>query len=567
MHTLQHKTSTARRGAGLKRTVAGILIIALVAIGYFIFRKEEAASSGVNVETAPKTTVKRGDLTVTILQAGDLQAKNSKVITNETETNAQILEIVEDGQRVKKGDLLVKLDVSELQDRILNEQNQVANAEASYQQAKEQLAIKDLQHETDLQSALLRVDLAKLDIKKYEEAEYPQEVRKAEMNITLAEEELKRSKAKLDDTRTLVEKGFTNRQELETAELEVQRNEVDLLNKKEELRILQDYTHEKELKQLNNELRKAEADLEKLKKSYQTERASTLVNLESRKTNLEIARNQLDRIMERLSKAEVYSEYEGLVFYAQSRHRWSNDPDVQVGATMRRQQEILEFPDLSAWKVNVGVPESLIDQVDVGQKALVTLDAIPGAVIKAEVFKISVVPNRAAWWDPNSKVYTVELDVTEYGDLFLKPGMSTMVEIITEERENVLQVPLQAVRTEGDRHFVYLIDGKKPVKTPVQIGVFNDKNIEIKSGVNQGATVLMYAPAATDTSITKDKRPLEAQKKNGEKKQQNNSTNEKRTKRPQERQDDSGERTGSGERSGGGGSKANTESKKQKAQD
>jgi HlyD family secretion protein len=563
MKIRSYKKSPSRRGAGLKRTVAAILMVTLLVVGYIIWRKDDSNASGVNIETAPKTQVKRGDLTVTVLQAGDLNAKNSKVITNETETNAQILEIVEDGQRVQKGDLLVKLDVSELQDRILTEQNKVANAEASYQQAKEQLAIKDLQHETDLDSAILRVDLAKLDIKKYEEAEYPQDVRKAQMNITLAEEELNRAKTKLTDTRTLVEKGFTNRQELETAELEVQRKEVDLLNKKEDLRILKEYTHEKDLKKLKNEQRKAEADLEKIKKTYKTERASTLVNLESRQTNLEIARNQLNRITERLDKAEVYSEYEGLVFYAASRHRWSNDPEVQVGSTMRRQQEILEFPDLSAWKVGVGVPESLIDQVEVGQKALVTIDAIPGAVIKAEVFKISVVPNRAAWWDPNSKVYTVDLDVTEYGDLFLKPGMSAMVEIITEERENVLQVPLQSVRTEGDKQFVYLVKGKKPVKTSVEVGVFNDVNIEIISGVNESDTVLMYAPAATDTSITKDKRPIEAQKN-----KKNNQQNKKdRSNRTNQDQGDESDKQTPKKREGGGGSKAANDAKKKNAKD
>ncbi|MFW5870207.1 MAG: efflux RND transporter periplasmic adaptor subunit [Candidatus Sumerlaeota bacterium] len=509
---------TSRRGAGLKRSLFALVVITLsVGGGYWFYIQRRADAGSIDIATAPKTQVARSDLVVTILQAGDLQAKNSKAITNETETNAQILEIVEDGERVEKGDLLVKLDVSELQDRVLNEENKVANAEASYQQAEEQLALKELQYQTDLESAILRVDLAKLEIKKYEEAEYPQEVRKAQMNITLAEEDLNSAKTKMEDTRTLVEKGYTNRQELETVEMEVQRKEVDLLNKREDLRILQEYTHEKQFKQLNNELRKAEANLEQLKKSYKNERASTLVNLESRKTNLEIARNQFERIKSRLSKAEVYSEYEGLVFYAENRRRWSNDPAIEVGSTMRREQKILEFPDLSAWKVNVGIPESLIKQIEIGQEAFVTIDALPGEVIEAKVAKISQTPNRTAWWDPNSKVYTVELDVTKYDDLFLKPGMSTMVEIITSELKDVLQVPLQAVRTEGDEHSVYVVEGKTMQKTPVTVGAHNEKNIQIVSGLDAGQTVLLYAPASADTTATRDKRPMDAEEKNDEK--------------------------------------------------
>ena len=110
--------------------VAVILGVVFVVGAGFMLGGRSGDNSGVDLRTAERFSVLRGDLTITLLQAGELAAKKADPIINETEQSCKILEIVEDGATVKKGDVLVEMDAAELSDRVLRQQTQVAGAEA-----------------------------------------------------------------------------------------------------------------------------------------------------------------------------------------------------------------------------------------------------------------------------------------------------------------------------------------------------------------------------------------------------------------------------------------------------
>jgi HlyD family secretion protein len=196
---------------GGKRGIAGVRIVTLIVVAaviaagwYYWFGR--ADSSAIDLSTAKTCRVERGDLTITVLQAGELQAKESNAIINETETSAKVIEIVDDGVLVKKGDVLLQLDAADLEDRILSQQTSLASAEANYTEAVEKRKIDDAKYSTDLDSAQLKVKLAELDLTKYVEAQYPQEILEAEMSLALAEQELIQTSATLESTRILVDK-------------------------------------------------------------------------------------------------------------------------------------------------------------------------------------------------------------------------------------------------------------------------------------------------------------------------------------------------------------------------
>ena len=487
----------------------GVVAILLAAL---LFKPGKGADR-VDLSTAHLCRVQRGDLVVSILQSGELKAKTSRDILNEAHHNAKIVEIVEDGDSVTNGQLIVELESSELSDRFLEQKSKTATAEADLMHSQEELEIAKLKHATDLESAKLKVELSKLDLKKYTEAEYPQMVLKAQSDIKLAEQELKKARSELEGTEELYEKGYSNRQELESDQLGVDRKDIEVRNKTKDLEILQQYTSIKQLKELKNTVLNAESTLERLKKSYASEVLRKKAALESKKTQLEIAQNQLITRGEQFENTKIYADFEGQVFYPSERHR----AKIEKGANVNFRQKILSYPDLSAWDIKVGIPEAMIDKVELGQIAVASLDAIPGVLLHGRVKKISAVPDSQNWFNSGVKTYTVMVDVTSGTNAKLKPGMSATVEIVTDQLSDILYIPIQSVVSKKEKHYVYVVKRGRKNLREVDIGKYNTHSIEIIQGLEENEKLLLYAEVELESDSKLKKSPLSEENKKEEK--------------------------------------------------
>jgi len=464
-------------------------------------------------DEAPRTEVRRGDLVVSILQSGELEAKKSRDILNEASSNAKIVEIVEDGAYVTNGQLLVELESSELEERYLQQKSSMASAEAELQNTQEELSIARLKHATDLESTKLKVELAKLALKKYIEAEYPQMVLKAEGEITLARQSLKKARGELEGIQELYEKDFSSLNELESQQLNVDRQEMEVRNKIKDLEILQEYTYVKTLKELENGVKTAESELERLEKSFAAEIIRSEAKIEAKKTDLEIQKNQMTNREKELVNTKVYADFSGQVFYPTE--RWRRQAQIEKGATINYRQKILSYPDLSAWNLKVGIPEAMIDKVAVGQDAIATVDAVSGLVLRGRVSKISAVPDNQDWFSAGVKTYTIMIEVTTKTEAKLKPGMTATVEIVTDQLRDILYVPIQSVVSDKDEHYVYIIRRSRKELREVEIGKYNTQYIEIRDGLKEGEELLLYAEVEADNDAKLKKSPLDQESKNG----------------------------------------------------
>ncbi|WP_372794445.1 efflux RND transporter periplasmic adaptor subunit, partial [Pontiella sp.] len=488
--------NSPRKKAGL---AAGVCILLAL-----IFVRPGADSDRIDMDTVHLCRVQHGDLVVSILQSGELQARISRDIVNEAYRDAKITTIVEDGAFVTNGQLLFELESAQLQERYLDQQSDVAEAEASLKLALENLEIARLKNATDLETAKMKLELAKLDLKKYEAVEYQQMVDKAQSDIYLAEQELKTARNELAGTQKLFDKGYSNRQELEADELGVERKEIEVKNKKADLDILKNYTHPKRLMELKNAVDNAVSALERMKKSQTADIQSKEAGIESKKTRLEIEKNQLATRETEYSNTKVYADFDGQVFYPKERQR----PKIEKGATVQVRQKILSYPDLSAWNIKVGVPEAMIDKVKVGQQTVATLDAVPGLILDGLVEKVSAVPDSQNWFNTGVKTYTIMVDVTTETNTQLKPGMSATVEIITDQLKDVNYIPIQAVVSRDGKHYVYVVKRGKKELREVEIGKFNTHSIEIISGVDVDEELLLYAEVELEADAKLKRSPL-----------------------------------------------------------
>jgi len=126
-----------------------------------------------------------------------------------------------------------------------------------------------------------------------------------------------------------------------------------------------------------------------------------------------------------------------------------------------------------------------VDETDIGkisekQDAVITLDAYPDDKIKAQVEHIYYESKTVN----NVTIYEVDL----YPDnipLFFRSGMNATVDFIIQSKDNALLIPEEAVIRENKGNFVLLKQSGsgEPVKTSIELGISDGKNIEVISGI------------------------------------------------------------------------------------
>jgi hypothetical protein len=191
----------------------------------------------------------------------------------------------------------------------------------------------------------------------------------------------------------------------------------------------------------------------------------------------------------RSRNSSSYSFDEGMFF--------SGSTVIEEGAVVRQRQELIKLPDVSRMLVEVKVQESRVRQVVPGMQAFVRVETLPGLRFKGSVRKVGLLPDtQSSWMNPDNKVYATEVLIDDELPE-LKPGVSARAEIIITNLPKVLSVPIQSVTTFRGEHVCFAKRGLSVVPVPVMTGWFNDRFIEIKSGLKEGDRVLL-APVGDD---------------------------------------------------------------------
>ena len=163
---------------------------------------------------------------------------------------------------------------------------------------------------------------------------------------------------------------------------------------------------------------------------------------------------------------------------------------------------IMTIADLSRKQILAKVDETDIGSVRVGQKATFTVDTYTGRTFTATVSKISQTDVTNSWNTNSSNsssssssasviYYYVVLDVDDPDNLLL-PAMTARVEIVTDEKENALAVPISALKTDSTGSYVMVQlegagkDGTSQEKRYVTTGIYSDEYVEILDGLSDG---------------------------------------------------------------------------------
>ncbi len=262
----------------------------------------------------------------------------------------------------------------------------------------------------------------------------------------------------------------------------------------------------------------AQAEYEYQKKTYERNKGLHEQNLISDADydqslyNYEMAKSSYDSSKAALTKAErnlsytiITSPIDGVVI----------SREVEEGQTVASGYETPTLfniaADLTQMQVVADVDEADIGGVEEGQRVSFTVDAYPNDVFSGTVTQIRLgdSSSSSSSTSSSSTVVTYEVVISAHNpDLKLKPRLTANVTIYVVDKQDVLYVPVRALRFTPEKPLisdkdvvndckaenkVWTREGNVFTAHPVEIGISNGINVEILSGISEGTAVITEA--------------------------------------------------------------------------
>jgi HlyD family secretion protein len=274
-----------------------------------------------------------------------------------------------------------------------------------------------------------------------------------------------------------------------------------------------------------------------------------VVSTETSGLKLQSLNDQLAYQQKQLSDYKIYAPIDGTL---------TLNADVKPGDAVKAGAALGSVADYTQMSFDIPIDELDIAKVQVGQNALVTVDALPETTAKPLAGTVTKV---AVSGTSTNGVTTYPVTIQLGQNNQLKGGMNANAQIMISSKQNVLYVPIQAVQTRGSRSFVFVPGSNNQgaqagsqangtqsqnsnnaqqrnnssgqngnyanrrsngqngasgfasrlspelqkyyanaVMKPVEIGIHNDEYIEIVSGLNEGDTVILPPLAASSST-------------------------------------------------------------------
>jgi len=450
--------------------------------------------------------VKREKLQPQIIERGTLESVNSSDIYCEVRSGqrgslaATAIKrlLVEDGDKVKKGQLLIELDSSGLEDQLRTEQITRDRNAQEVAHAADMLSIQKSQNESDLSTAELNVKLATIDLEKYQKADRDQTLQDIKARLLQAEADAEQWAEALDQAEAkLKQKEATDRQ-VRVVRLRLEAARLALARSQQELQAFEKYGGPRTESDLRGKVAEATQGLERVRQQARAKEHQANQILAACKSIHEQQLARCKGIEEEMKKCKILAPQDGMVvYYVPEQARGGagvQQAIIAQGEPVREGQKLMSIPDLSKMQVVINVPEPVIAQIRSGMAAQLRAEAFPDQALRGTISRIATIPSARDFLSFDEKVYRTVFAI-EGDTIGLRPGMSVTVTMsISRPLDNVLTVPGGALIGRGGfgrtvSCLVLTADG--PEEREIVVGHRNQQIAEIVSGLREGDAVIV----------------------------------------------------------------------------
>jgi multidrug resistance efflux pump len=285
---------------------------------------------------------------------------------------------------------------------------------------------------------------------------------------------------------------YTQQQLDTTLNLKQERNSIkDLKFNIEEVELeLQQSIYEPpaSIRKLEINLEKLNRDLKERDENYQIKKKQANARMVEVGTEVSKIRNKLQDLNELLKSFTIYSDSNGMLTYVKN---WDGSKKKVGSIISTWDPSIANLPDLTKMESKTYANEVDIRKIKKDLKVKIGFDAFPEMQIEGIVTEVANVGEKKRGSD--IKVFQVLIELKETNDN-VRPGMTTSNIIITNEKKNVLSIPIEAIFSKDSISYVYAKSGFSVIKKQVELGDNNNDEIIIVNGLTEKDIVYLNKP-------------------------------------------------------------------------
>ena len=415
-----------------------------------------------SVDPALVADVRKGPLTAQLTTSGILKPIQSITYRSPLAgREAEIIELVPEGTRVNEGDLLVRLDTTDLQREVERARQEVR------------------QSQVDLQVAEIDRQEADAAVKSVSEGEGALGVEEARARLQAAQKKVERLRQEHEQLQPLLEKGFITREELKRTSDELEQSEDELALARKRADVVIGLSHPRDEQRARLQLAQKQA------------------SLENARAKAREAEARLKQLGDQIENCRIYARRAGMVVHEEL---LSANPrrKIRVGDRVTGSQGLVTIPEVNRMMMEASVSEADMHRVRAGQPAAIRVEAFPDLRLTGKVTRVGTLARASADRPFEEKRFDliVEIDAT---DADLRPEMTARADIVVRTRSDVLLVPVNAV---FDRQGTMVCHVVRPLgieTRQVELGESNDVVVEVVAGLGEGDQVMLTDPGNAAT--------------------------------------------------------------------
>jgi HlyD family secretion protein len=422
-----------------------------------------------SVDPSLVATARRGSLTAQLTTSGILKPIQSITYRSPLAgREAEIADLVAEGTRVSEGDLLVRLDTTDLQREIERVRQDVR------------------QSQVDLQVAEIDREEAEAAVKSVAEGEGALGVDEARTRLQLVQKKVDRLRQEYEQLKPLLEKGFITREELKRTGDELEQGEEELALARKRADVVIGVTHPRD------------------RQRAQLQRAQKEAALENARAKAREAQARFKQLVDQMENCRIYARRPGMVVYEEFLNA-NPRRKIRIGDRVTGSQGLVTIPEVNRMLMEGSVSEAEVHRVRPSQPAAVRVEAFPNLRLAGRVTRVGSLARASADRPFEDKRFdlVVELDAT---DAELRPEMTARADIVVGTRSDVLLIPVNAVFEQQDSTVCHVVRPLGIETRRVELGESNDVMVEVVSGLNDGDQVMLTDPgrAATPAGVAGD---------------------------------------------------------------
>lgn len=353
----------------------------------------------------------------TVREIGTIESASSVTVFSPVPGTTMILSVRNEGELVKKGDVVAELDGSAIHEKLKVQEILVANAEAAMKQSKNALTSQTRQQAVAAAAAKKAVEVAKLAQKKWQH-EY-------ELQVETINGEIRVAQAQLKSAQTAINAGANGAVE---ARVKLAEAEAALKIAATKRKVVSGVEREFQAAARELEVLRRESELLQIAQHNEAQITATTAAMRGAASELKLALQRRERLQRELANCKLRAPRDGTLVYANRRSRRTEPIPIEPGATIRERQPIVDVVDFNRLQVRVPVHESRIIGVRAGMAVTLQFDALPDDLVRGTVRSVAKIPEKGEWPNTDMLLFTVIVSI-EKPNKRMKIGMTGVAEI------------------------------------------------------------------------------------------------------------------------------------------